>query len=268
MKTVLVIAGYDPSGGAGILADAKAIAASGCYAAAAITSITFQNTIGVFGAETVSTESLENQVRPIVDDLGIDAIKTGMLPNAEIIEVSAHLIGTIRRVPVVVDPVVRSTSGFDLVDDEALRVLVDVLFPLADLVTPNVVEAERITGLEIRTEVDMRMAARALVGLGARAALVKGGHLNLEGMAVDVLYDGESESRFSAPRIESTSTHGTGCTLASSIAARLATGANLVDAIHAAKHYVTTAIERAPGLGRGHGPLHHFWMLGESGPNQ
>jgi hydroxymethylpyrimidine/phosphomethylpyrimidine kinase len=261
MKTVLVVAGYDPSAGAGILADIKAIAASGCYGVAAITSVTFQNTTGVFGAEHVTRESLERQIRPLLDDFEIAAVKTGMLPSAELIEATADLVEATPDAPLVVDPVIRSTSGFDLVDDRAVATLVERLFPLASLVTPNVVEAERITGLRITSEDGMVEASRRLVELGARAALVKGGHIDLGGMAVDVLAYDDKVVRFEAPRLDSRNTHGTGCTLASAIAANLALERSLDSSVATAKTYVTTAIERAPGLGQGHGPLDHFWML-------
>ena len=261
MKTVLIIAGYDPSGGAGILADVKTVGAMGCYGAAAVTSITFQNTVGVFGAEHVSAGTLRAQVEPIFDDLDIDAVKTGMLPTAELIETTASLLGARPPRPLVVDPVIRSTSGYDLIDDEALRALVERLFPLADIVTPNAVEAERLTGLRVGGEAALEEAARAVVARGARAALVKGGDLDLGGRAVDILFDGERVWRFEQPRIETQSTHGTGCTLASAIAAGLAGGRPLADAVRHAKAYVTEAIRRAPGVGRGYGPLNHFWNL-------
>jgi hydroxymethylpyrimidine kinase/phosphomethylpyrimidine kinase len=262
MKTVLVIAGHDPSGGAGVLADVKTIAAMGCYAAAAITSITFQNTQGVFGASHVSGATLAAQIDPVFADLAVDAVKTGMLPTAEAIEATARAIETRDRRPVVVDPVVRSTSGFDLVDDAALDALVSRVFPLATVVTPNAVEAERLTGEPVTNEAELAAAARAIVRrLGAGAALVKGGHLDLEGMSVDVLYDGNGLHTFSERRVESTSTHGTGCTLASAIAAGLALGRTLPVAVAAAKTYVTNAIRRAPGLGHGRGPLDHFFFL-------
>jgi hydroxymethylpyrimidine/phosphomethylpyrimidine kinase len=260
MQTVLVIAGYDPSGGAGVLADVKAIAALGCYGAAAITSITFQNTQGVFGAVHQSAETLRAQIDPVFDDFEIHAVKTGMLPTAETIEATAEALEARPPSPLVVDPVVRSTSGYDLIDDRALEALVGRLFSRADVVTPNAVEAERITGLPVTDEAEMERAARAIVRMGARAALVKGGHLDLAGMAVDVLYDGVSTHTYSDRRIETTSTHGTGCTLASAIAAGLALGRSLPVAVAAAKTYVTRAIRYAPGLGKGHGPLNHFYV--------
>jgi hydroxymethylpyrimidine kinase/phosphomethylpyrimidine kinase len=262
MKTVLVIAGYDPSAGAGVLADVKAVAAMGCYAAACVTSITFQNTQRVYGAEHQSAETLAAQIEPIYADLTVDAVKTGMLPTAATIEVAAHAVAAHHRCPVVVDPVVRSTSGFDLVDAAALDALVTRLFPLATVVTPNVVEAERLLGEPVRSEADMGEAARALVGrFGARAALVTGGHLDLDAMAVDVLYDGNGLHTFSDRRVDSTSTHGTGCTLASAIAANLALGRPLPAAVAAAKTYVSNAIRHAPGIGRGHGPVDHFYFM-------
>lgn len=261
MKTVLVIAGYDPSGGAGVLADIKAIAAMGCFGAAAVTSLTFQNTQGVAGADHQSAETLLRQIDPLLGDFDISAVKTGMLPTLEIIEATAERIARLDCTPVVVDPVVRSTSGFDLIDDEALAALVGKLVPLASVVTPNAVEAERIAGHPVTNEAEMELAARAIVKLGARAALVKGGHLDLDGQAVDVLFDGLAVHTFSEPRIESTSTHGTGCTLASAIAAGLALGRSLPVAVAAAKTYVSRAIRSAPGLGKGHGPLNHFYFL-------
>jgi hydroxymethylpyrimidine kinase/phosphomethylpyrimidine kinase len=262
MKTVLVIAGHDPSGGAGVLADVKTVAAMGCYAAAAITSITFQNTRGVFGASHVGGDAITAQIDPVFDDFAVDAVKTGMLPTAEAIEATARALETRERRPLVVDPVVRSTSGFDLVDDAALDALVSRLFPLASVVTPNAVEAERLTGEPVTSEAELAAAARAIVNrFGARAALVTGGHLDLDGMSVDVLYDGSAVHTFSDRRIESTSTHGTGCTLASAIAAGLALGRSLPVAIAAAKTYVASAIRHAPGLGHGHGPVDHFYFL-------
>lgn len=261
MKTVLVIAGYDPSGGAGVLADIKAIAAMGCFGTAAITSLTFQNTQGVRGAVHQSAETLVGQIDPILDDFTISAVKTGMLPTIESIEATSERIERHGLKPVVVDPVVRSTSGFDLIDDLALQTLVTRLIPLASVVTPNVVEAERIVGHPVTNEAEMERAARSLVKLGARAALVKGGHLDLGGQAVDVLFDGIAVHTYSEPRIETTSTHGTGCTLASAIAAGLALGRSLPVAVAAAKTYVSRAIRAAPGLGKGNGPLNHFYFL-------
>ncbi len=261
MKTVLVIAGFDPSGGAGVLADVKAVSALGCYAAAAVTSLTYQNTQGVFGAANQSAETLTAQIDPIFDDLDVHAVKTGMLPSAATIEATARALEARPRVPVVVDPVVRSTSGFDLVDGAALDALVTRLFPLASVVTPNVAEAERLTGEPVRTVEEMERAARTLVRRGAAAALVTGGDVASDGLATDVLFDGNGLHTFSERRVETSSTHGTGCTLASAIAAGLALGRALPVAVAAAKTYVTRAIRCAPGIGRGHGPIDHFFFL-------
>jgi len=261
MKTVFVIAGFDPSGGAGVLADVKAIAAQGCFGAAAITSLTFQNTLGVVGAEHVRPETLAAQIDPVLEDIEIHAAKTGMLPTVESVHVTARALGSRRHVPLVVDPVVRSTSGFDLVDDDALDAIRSRLFPLATVVTPNVVEAERLTRASVANEREMEEAARALVHMGAEAALITGGHLDLDGMSVDVLYDGSSVHVFADRRIDSTSTHGTGCTLASTIAAGLALGRPLPEAVAAAKAYVSKAILAAPRIGHGNGPVDHFFFL-------
>jgi len=264
MKTVLVIAGFDPSGGAGVLADIKAIAAMGCFGTAAITSLTYQNTQGVYGAAHQSADTIRRQIDPLLDDFTIDAVKTGMLPTVDVIEAVAERIASHSLKPVVVDPVVRSTSGYDLIDDAALEALVAKLFPLAAIVTPNAVEAERIVGHAVTNEVEMERAARSMVSMGARTALVKGGHLDLGGNAVDVFFDGLAVHTYSEPRIATTNTHGTGCTIASAIAAGLTLGRSLPVAVAAAKTYVARAIRSAPGLGKGHGPLNHFYFLEQS----
>ena len=259
-RIALTIAGVDPSGGAGIYADIRAFAAFGVFPAAAIASITFQNTQGVFGAEHQTAESVRRQVEPILDDYTIDAVKTGMLPNREIIEEVARLVeaGGLRNF--VVDPVVRSTSGFDLIDNTALESLIEKLFPLADLITPNVPEAERISGVAIATERDIHDAAEVMRSNGARNVLIKGGHLDLGGVASkrsarDYLFiDGDLDV-FEGEYHETTATHGTGCTLASAIAANLALGNDLKEAVAIAKRYVNEAIRTAPGIGKGNSPI-------------
>lgn len=253
MPVALSIAGFDPSGGAGLVADIKTFTAFGCFATAAVTSLTFQNTTGVFGAVHQTAETVRAQVLPVVEDFEVASAKTGMLPTREVIEEVARLFRETALPAPVVDPVVRSTSGYDLIDDRALRSLVRELLPLARLVTPNIPEAERITGLRITGEEGMLEAARLMREMGARAVLVKGGHL--EGEAVDLLDDGGDIQTFRAAKIETTSTHGTGCTLAAAITANLGHGRSLPDAIASAKRFVTNAILRAPGLGRGHGPI-------------
>ena len=252
----LTVAGFDPSGGAGVAADIKTFSAFGCFATAAVTSLTYQNTTGVFGATHQTAEAVRAQVLPVVEDFRISGAKTGMLPTREIISEVARLFREEQLPAPVVDPVVRSTSGFDLIDDEALEALKRELLPLARVLTPNVPEAERITGIAISDERGMRRAARRMREMGARAVLVKGGHLTGE-VAVDLLDDGGQTTTFSAPRIETTATHGTGCTLAAAVAACLARGMSLEASVGAAKLFVTEAIRRAPRLGHGHGPINH-----------
>ncbi len=255
LPVALTIAGFDPSGGAGIAADIKTFTAFGCFATAAITSLTFQNTTGVFGTAHQTVDAVRAQVLPVVEDFQVAGVKTGMLPTREIIMEVARIF---RETPLprpVVDPVVRSTSGYDLIDDEALAVLKSELMPLARVVTPNIPEAERIAGLRITNEEEMRRAARVIREMGARAVLLKGGHLI--GAALDLLDDGGRVSLFSAERIKTTSTHGTGCTLAAAIAACLARGLELDEAVATAKRFVTDAIRHATKLGHGFGPLNH-----------
>jgi hydroxymethylpyrimidine kinase/phosphomethylpyrimidine kinase len=257
MPVALTIAGFDPSGGAGVVADIKTFTAFGCFATAAVTSLTFQNTSGVYGATHETAQTVRAQVLPVIEDFHVAGVKTGMLPTREVILEVARLFRetNLRAVCPVVDPVVRSTSGFDLIDDAALIALKQELLPLARIVTPNIPEAERLTGFKIETEDDMRRAASLLREMGARAVLVKGGHLT--GDAVDLLDDAGEVRLFRAPRIETDATHGTGCTLAASIAACLAHGLNLADAVGTAKRFVTEAIRCSPRLGRGFSSVNH-----------
>src|SRR5215217_726052 len=253
---VLTIAGIDPSGGAGVVADIKTIAALGCFPAAALTSITFQNTTGVFGAEHQRAATLRAQVEPIIQDLQVAAAKTGMLPTAEIVAEVVLLFEEGNLPAPVVDPVVVATSGDVLIDDEALEILKTKLFPFARIVTPNIPEAEKLAGFSIQTEADMRRAAEMIQALGARAVLVKGGHRATAGQALDVLLN--EDGRFTEYRsdyIDVGEVHGSGCTLSAAIAAGLGKGLTLEDAIGAAKKYVTDAIKTAPRIGRGARPL-------------
>jgi len=248
---VLTIAGLDPSGGAGIVADIKTIAAFGCFPAAAITSITFQNAQRVFGAEHQSAAVLRAQVEPIVAEVNVGgrtkkiaAAKTGMLPTAEIVREVVRLFREEDLPAPVVDPVMISTSGHDLIGDEAFQILKSELLPLARLVTPNIPEAERLAGFRINSEADMRRAAEAIRNLGAPAVLVKGGH-RLEPLAnaVDILLDDSGRfSEFREPYINVGEVHGTGCTLSAAIGANLALGLSLGDAISVAKKYLTDQI--------------------------
>ena len=254
---VMTIAGFDPSGGAGVLADIKTIGALGGFGVAAVTSLTFQNTLGVFGAAHQSGDTVRRQVEPLLDDFKIAAVKTGMLPTAEIIKDVSVMITTHGLAPVVVDPVVRSTSGYDLINDLALAALVKKLFPLAAVVTPNAAEAERLTGIHLTDLDDMRRAAAAIRAMGARAVLLKGGDVTSES-ATDLLLDDSGARTFSGERVNSTSTHGTGCTLAAALATLLARGYLLAAAVEQAKRFIVEAIRRAPALGHGHGPLNHL----------
>lgn len=254
---VLIAAGSDSGGGAGIQADIKAVTAMGAFAATAITALTAQNTLGVQGVEPVTPGFIAQQIELVLSDIGADALKTGMLHSAEVIGVVAaafarHAPG----VPLVVDPVMVAKGGHRLLLTEAEAALRDVLLPMAALVTPNLPEAEVLAGFPMRDEADMRRAAEALARLGARAVLMKGGHLDGDRVVDLLFHDGRFE-RFEDARIESRSTHGTGCTLASAIAAGLAQGMPLPAAVARARLYVRRAIETAPGYGQGHGPLNH-----------
>lgn len=256
MRVVLTIAGLDPSGGAGIVADIKTIAALGCFPAAAVTSITFQNTTGVFGAEHQTAATLRSQVQPIVQDFKVAAAKTGMLPTAEIVAEVARLFAEESLPAPVVDPVVVATSGDVLIDDEAFQVLKSKLFPLARVVTPNIPEAEKLSGLSIQNEGDMRRAAEVIQSLGARAVLVKGGHRKVSGQALDVLLNEDGTfTEFRSEYLDVGEVHGSGCTLSAAIAAALAKGSTLEQAVSAAKTYVTDAIRSASRIGHGALPL-------------
>lgn len=244
---VLTIAGLDPSGGAGIVADIKTIAAFGCFPAAAVTSITFQNAQRVFGAEHQTAAVLRAQVEPIVADAKVAAAKTGMLPTAEIVAEVVRLFRGENLPAPVVDPVMISTSGHDLIGNEALQILKSELLPIARLVTPNIPEAERLAGFSINSEDDMKRAAQAIQSLGARAVLVKGGHRGdfTDGRtdATDILLDEAGNfTEFREPYINVGEVHGTGCTLSAAIAANLARNLSLVDSVAAAKKYIASAL--------------------------
>ncbi len=266
-KICLTIAGLDPSGGAGIIADIKTFSAFGCFATAVISSITFQNTTGVFGAVHQTAETVRGQFEPIIQDYAIEAVKTGMLPTRDVIEETARLIKEYGLKNIVADPVVRSTSGFDLIDESALQALIELLFPLSDVITPNIPEAERISGISIKTADDIEKAARIMRSMGARNVLVKGGHLpisdlkfeisnsEIERKAKDHLFIGDELHVFEDEYIETTATHGTGCTLSSAIAANMALGKSLAEAVKLSKDFVTQAIRTAPNLGHGNSPI-------------
>jgi hydroxymethylpyrimidine kinase/phosphomethylpyrimidine kinase len=256
MLTILSIAGFDPSGGAGVLADIKTFAAFDCFGAAAITSLTSQNTTAVFGAYHQPPEVLRAQLEPVINDYEIAAVKIGMLPTRAAVEVVAQSIEQHSLRNVVVDPVIRSTSGYDLIDLEVVRFIAERLFPLADLITPNMAEAAQLTQIAVEDLPGMEQAARQLAQQTKGAALVTGGDLAEE--ATDVLCVGSQLQVLRAPKIVTRNTHGTGCTLSSAIAALLARGCDLAEAVQRAKDYVTAALRAAPDLGHGAGPLNHF----------
>jgi len=256
---VLVIAGSDSGGGAGIQADIKTITALGGYAATAIAAVTVQNTLGVTGVHPIPLAVIEAQARAVFDDIGADAIKTGMLGDAAVVELTARLI-TEFGVPAVVDPVMVAKGGEPLLEASAVAAVLEHLVPRAALLTPNAPEAEALTGLTVATTDDLRRAGERLLALGARAVLMKGGHVPGE-RVVDILMTSLAETRFETGRIDSRHTHGTGCTLASACAAGLAQGMALDHAVARARDYVLEAIRRAPGFGAGHGPLDHAWPM-------
>jgi hydroxymethylpyrimidine/phosphomethylpyrimidine kinase len=257
MNTALSIAGSDPSGGAGIQADLKTFHQFGIYGMAALTALTAQNTTGVRSVHVVPAAFLTDQLKAIAEDIPPDALKTGMLATAELARVVATVVRTFAWGPLVVDPVMVATSGDRLLGRDAEQVILRELVPLATLVTPNLDEAELLVGRPVRTAEEMESAGRALVGAGAGAALVKGGHLSGD-TVIDVLVTRDGTRRFEHARIATTSTHGTGCTLSAAITAGLAARQPLEAAVAAALDFVARAIASAPALGRGHGPLNHF----------
>ncbi len=254
---VLVIAGSDSGGGAGIQADIKTITALGAFAATAVTALTAQNTVGVHGVMPVPPAFIRQQIDAVIRDIGADVIKIGMLGDIATIETVGEALTAIApAVPVVLDPVMVAKGGQALLAAEAVETLRRLLLPMAAVITPNLPEAEALTGLTIRDETAMRVAASALLGLGVPAVLLKGGHLEA-GTVTDLLATRDGIEAFAAPRIETRHTHGTGCTTASAVAAGLAQGLPLRDAVVRARAYVRAAIASAPGFGQGNGPLDH-----------
>jgi hydroxymethylpyrimidine/phosphomethylpyrimidine kinase len=258
MKTALTIAGSDSGGGAGIQADLKTFAAHGVYGTSAITAVTAQNTIGVSGVVALSTDIITLQIEAVAGDIGVDAVKTGMLATAAIVEAVAAAIDTLELPSVVVDPVMIAKSGDRLVEDDAVAAIKAELLRRAFVVTPNIPEAEVLAGMTIASLADAREAARRILALGPGAVIVKGGHLDGPEV-IDLLYDGREFHEFRGPRVESRHTHGTGCTFSAAIAANLALGHSLREAVERSKHYVARAIRRGLAIGHGHGPLDHFW---------
>ncbi|MDB2157259.1 MULTISPECIES: bifunctional hydroxymethylpyrimidine kinase/phosphomethylpyrimidine kinase [Clostridium] len=260
MFRALTIAGSDSCGGAGIQADLKSFQANGVYGMSVITAVTVQNTMGVFGIQDITPEIIEGQINVIFEDIRVDAVKIGMVSKIESIKAIAKALRNVENLPkVVLDPVMISKSGFNLLSRDAKDTLVKELFPLAELITPNLPEAEEILGVEIKTLDEMKEAAIKLMELGPKAVLVKGGHL--EDDATDLLFDGKNFILLPQERLNTTHTHGTGCTLSSAIAANLAKGMTVEEAVKAGKKYITCAIEHGFELGKGVGPTNHFYEL-------
>lgn len=260
MKQILTIAGSDSGGGAGIQADIKAISANGGFAMSAITSVTAQNTVAVTDAFELPISLLEAQLDAVFTDFDVASVKTGMLSSSAIVETVARKLREYTPSAIVVDPVMISKSRFPLLKTEAVERLKQALIPIATVITPNVYEAELLAQQEIRTTEDAKTAAKIIADLGCHAVLVKGGHLG-GNRAIDVLYYNGDYSFFEAERVETENTHGTGCTYSAAIATHLAQGKDLIDAIRAAKTYITYAIQHALDIGQGHGPTNHFYFL-------
>ena len=260
MKKTLTIAGSDTCGGAGIQADLKTFSAHGTYGMSVITAVTVQNTMGVFGCQDIEPEIIGAQIDAIFEDIfEVDAVKVGMVSKIETINVIADRLEKYKPKNIVIDPVMISKSGFDLLKPEAKNALISRLIPLADVLTPNLPEAEVITGMKIDNVSSMEEAARKIYSMGAKNVFVKGGHLSSD--ATDILFDGNKIITLKGERIITKNTHGTGCTISSAIASNLANGLSVEEAVREAKKYITTAIEHSFAIGHGVGPTNHFYTL-------
>jgi hydroxymethylpyrimidine/phosphomethylpyrimidine kinase len=259
MKHLLSIAGTDPSGGAGAQADLKTFCAHGCYGMNVITAVVAQNTQGVMDYMDITPDLIAKQMEAVFEDIAVDAVKIGMVSVPETICVIGEKLKQYKSPVIVVDPVMVATSGHRLLAPEAEQVLKTILVPLADVLTPNIPEAEVLAGQEIHDFSDMETACRTIAAMGAKAVLVKGGHRVSD--ATDILFDGKCFHYFKGQHIESMSTHGTGCSLSSAIASNLANGMELEAAVGKAKEFVFEGIKHAEPIGKGHGPIHHFYEL-------
>ncbi|HZG86561.1 bifunctional hydroxymethylpyrimidine kinase/phosphomethylpyrimidine kinase [Paenibacillus sp.] len=258
MRKALTIAGSDSGGGAGIQADLKTFQELRVFGMSAITAVTAQNTLGVHGVYPLSAEAVAAQIRAIGEDMGTDAVKTGMLFDCDIIEAAAEQIRRFGWRNVVVDPVMIAKGGASLLREEAIDALRRALLPLAEVVTPNLPEAEALTGVDVRTTEGRKRAARELAAMGARHVVVKGGHGEEPDAVVDLLYDGERFVELTGRRAATSQTHGTGCTFAAAIAAELAKGSDAEGAVRTAKAFIQAAVEEELGIGGGHGPTNHW----------
>lgn len=259
MKKVLTIAGSDCSGGAGIQADLKTFSAHGVFGMSVIVSVVAENTSRVIDIQDITPEMIEKQIDAVFEDIEVDAVKVGMLSTPECMRAVAGKLRQYKPEHVVIDPVMYAKNGCPLMDPSAVDALIESILPLADVLTPNIPEAERITGMEIRSVKDMETAAQKIHDMGCRTVVVKGGHAI--GNALDVLFDGKQMHHFETQRIDTKNTHGTGCTFSSAVASQLALGMDICKAVEKAKAYVTTAITHSLAIGKGCGPTHHFYEL-------
>ncbi|MCL2874667.1 MAG: bifunctional hydroxymethylpyrimidine kinase/phosphomethylpyrimidine kinase [Defluviitaleaceae bacterium] len=263
MKTALSIAGSDCSGGAGIQADLKTFSAHGLYGMTVITSVVAENTFRVTDYQDVRVDIIEKQIDDIFEDIPPNAVKIGMLSCRETMLSVAKKLREWRPENVVIDPVMYAKNGSPLMEESAISTLISELVPLACLITPNIPEAEKMTGMEIKNHEDMLEAAKLIHAMGCSAVVIKGGHS--EGDAIDILFDGQEFFEFPSPRIDTKHTHGTGCTFSSAISSNLAIGHPVNEAVEKAKKYINLAIINAPKLGKGNGPTHHFYQLYKKG---
>lgn len=263
MKKVLSIAGSDCSGGAGIQADLKTFSAHGVFGMSVIVSVVAENTSRVIDIQNVTPDMIEKQIDAVFEDIEVDAVKIGMLSTPECMKAVAAKVKQYQPENVVIDPVMYAKNGCPLMEPTAVSTLIETIIPLADVLTPNIPEAEKIADMQISTVSDMETAAKKIHSMGCKSVVVKGGHHI--GNAVDVLFDGRNFYHFETARIDTINTHGTGCTFSSAIASQLAKGKSVPDAVKAAKTYVTMAIEHSLAIGKGCGPTHHFYELYQHG---
>lgn len=259
MKKVLSIAGSDCSGGAGIQADLKTFSAHGVFGMSVIVSVVAENTSRVIKIQDITPDMIEKQIDAVFEDIEVDAVKVGMLSTLQCMNAAAKKLRQYRPKNVVIDPVMYAKNGCPLMEPTEIDTLIKLIIPLADILTPNIPEAERIAGMPISSVADMEEAARIIYTMGCKSVVVKGGHA--VGNALDVLFDGNNIYHFETNRIETKNTHGTGCTFSSAIASQLANGLCLEEAVKKAKDYVTTAIKHSLAIGKGNGPTHHFYEL-------
>jgi hydroxymethylpyrimidine/phosphomethylpyrimidine kinase len=265
MKKALTIAGSDCSGGAGIQADLKTFSAHGIFGMSVVVSVVAENTSRVIGVENISPGMVQKQIDAVYEDIGTDAVKIGMLSTGTLMKAVAEKLDEYGPSNVVIDPVMYAKNGAPLMEEDAISALITHIVPRASLLTPNIPEAEKISGIKIAGPEDAARAAEIILGMGCARVLIKGGHLT--GDAEDLLWGGGEERRFSSPRVQTKNTHGTGCTLSSAIASNLALGFSMEEAVEKAKRYVTIAIEHSLSIGKGHGPTHHFYELYEAASN-